>query len=170
MVVAVAAALGMGCDREPEVQEPARTVRVAISTDFAVPEGIDTMTIRVERGGSEAFNDSYDESVLSSLPDSLLLENAQPLDDTGDPILTPVRVIVTASLNDEEQVRRSAEFVFQIDHPVLLRMPLCTSCVAQDCGADQTCKDGACADDGVDATALPIDDGTQPLEAECTAG
>lgn len=165
-VVAAASAWSCGDDGEGELP---RTIRVAVSTDLAVPDEVDGLTISVARGGSEVFARSYDRAAVEALPDSLLLDNARRNDDTGDPILTPILVRVAATLGGEEVVVRSAEIVFQNDEAKVLRLPLCSACVGVPCEAGETCRRGDCVDEGVDVDSLPADGEGVELAAECAA-
>jgi hypothetical protein len=161
----VGVAAAMGCQAETSI--PERTIRVAVSTD--VPDAFDTLRITVARGGAIKFNESYDRATIDALPDSLLLRNGMPFDDQGHEIITPIQVRV-AGLSSEGPlvIERSAELIFVIDRPVLLRMPLCEDCLGVLCGEGQTCVLSKCVDESVDAASLPGDDGTESLESiEC---
>lgn len=159
-VVMAAASCG-----EPSPGELPRTLRVAVSTDLAVPDAVDGLRVTVSRGGTEVFADTYDADVVASLPDSLLLENGQ----RGDAILTPITVRVTGTLAGDDVVARSAELVFEIEEAKLLRLPLCASCVGVICDSGETCARGTCVAERVDADTLPTDGEDEPLEAECAA-
>ena len=162
-------ALVAGCDKETEEGELPRTLRVAVSTDLVVGTDADEMRITVDRGGSEVYAKAYGTSVLTALPDSLLLENDHRNDDKGNPILTPIAVHVVATLDGEVVVERTAELVFQNEEAKLLRMPLCAACKGIVCGSDETCVRGACASDDVDIDSLPADDEGVELAGECAA-
>ncbi len=156
-----------GCGGNSMVES---TIRVVVSTDLDVPTTIDNLVISGARGGNVTFTNRYDESHVEALPDSLLLHNGQPRDDQGNEIFTPVRIVVEGYLVDALVIRRSAELTFVTDRPVVLYMPLCASCIPQDCDAEETCKSGECVPEGVSIDALPKDDGTQPAEGpECPA-
>jgi hypothetical protein len=173
LAVVASIAAAMGCS--PETSIPERTIRVAVSTN--APDAFDELTITVERGGTIKFNQTYGQTTIDALPDSLLLRNAMAFDDMGHEISIPVRVRVAGDLSDSQTdsgippppvIERSARFAFVIDRPVLLAMPLCQKCVGVVCGTDETCVLGKCQNDTVDASALPVDDGSQPLEGiEC---
>lgn len=157
----------MGCkDPEPGTLPP--TLRVAVSTDLAA-DAMDGLRITVTRGGDEVFAETYGSDAVASLPDSLLLENAQRSDDTGDPITTPIGIRVAGTLAGEEVLVRSATLVFQNDEAKLLRLPLCAACVGVECGPGETCRRGDCADDSVDIDSLPADGDGVELAGECAA-
>jgi len=171
-LVALATILGavtIGCGENKIVED---TLRVVVSTDLEVPTDIDSLIISGARGGNPVFSNEYDESYLHDLPDSLLLHNGQRLDDHGNEIYTPIRIVVTGRLGDVPVVSRSAELSFVNDRPRVLYMPLCASCVPDDCTEPgETCKIGECLPEGITIDSLPIDDGTQPAEGpECPSG
>lgn len=166
-MLAVVAFTG-GCNKDHHI--PARTIRVAIYTD--APEDFDWLHIVVSRGGVPKFDEMYERETIDSLPDSLLLENEMPTDDKGNYIYTPVRIVVQGLASEPTPsdpnamslaIERSAELPFVLDHPVLLRMPLCASCFNYPCGEGTTCVAGACMDERVDPASLPEDDGSEPL-------
>jgi len=164
-------AAGIACAscEAPDPDPLPRTLRVAVSTDLATETEIDAMRITVERGGSEVFAKTYDQAALDALPDSLLLSNAQRLDDTGSPILTPIAIHVTALLADQVVVERTAELVFQNDEAKLLRLPLCAACKGVTCEAGETCVRGTCSDASVNIDSLPGDGEGVELAGECAA-
>lgn len=159
----------VGCSGETEVEPLPRTLRVAVSTDLEIPAALDGVRITVARGGTEVFAKSYGGAIVQGLPDSLLLENDQRLDDQGNPILTPITIVVTGQLGPEALVVRSATLVFQNDEAKLLRLPLCSACVDFPCEAGKTCVRGACVAEDVDIDTLPADGEGVRLEGECAA-
>ncbi len=169
LVLVGSTAIG-GCGAAETEEEPLPpTLRVAVSTDLEIPAALDGVRITVARGGTEVFAKSYGGAIVEGLPDSLLLENDQRLDDQGNPILTPITVRVSGSLQGEELLARSATLVFQNDEAKLLRLPLCEACIGVSCEAGQTCIRGACVAEGVDIDTLPADGEGVRLEGECAA-
>ena len=167
-----AALLTFGCSSTTPAK-PQADMYVAVWTDIKIPDGIDTLEITANRnGGSNVINNSYDLR-KTALPDVLLLDNGKKVDDQGNPVLADVQLDVIGLLSAQpdagtpdggsglmKMIRRTATFDFKVDNaPVLLRMPLCKSCLGKPCPADQTCIGGACKPDKVDLSALPQDDG-----------
>jgi hypothetical protein len=166
--LALIGVLTAGCGGSSVVEN---TLRVVVSTDLDVPTTIDNLVIRGSRGSNIVFTNEYDEPYLQNLPDSLLLHNGQMFDDQGHEITIPVRIVVDGRLGDTSVVSRSAELSFVTDRPRVLHMPLCASCVTEDCGSGETCRGGECLPEGVTIEGLPVDDGSQPAEGpECPAG
>jgi len=156
------------------------TIRVAVSTDLPIGDGagqINKLGIDASRPGSAGFHGRYSLTpppatgeTLVALPDSLLLHNGQPFDDTGDYVTTPVEIVVHGRLGTTEVVTRTAILKFITDKPVVLYMPLCQSCAGNPCDAEHTCRNGTCQTNEVALEGLAEDDGTQPLDnGECPA-
>jgi hypothetical protein len=180
LVAAAATLLASGCSSTTP-SKPQADMYVAVWTNIDIPGGIDTLQITANRnGGSNVINNFYDLH-KTTLPDVLLLDNGKKVDDQGNYVLAQVQLDVIGLLGGQpdagapdggsgpkEIIRRTATFDFKVDNaPVLLRMPLCKSCLGMPCPSDQTCIAGACKPDKVDLSALPQDDGG-PLEGpEC---
>ena len=179
----LALALG-GCSSDSPLLEA--TIRVIVSTDASIGDDanaeINQVHILVTRqGASSGFTHDYGltdsagpNETRVTLPNSLLLHNGHHFTDTGEIILTPINITVTARKDTTDVIMRRAEdMVFDIDKPVVLYMPLCKQCaeptpLTQPCATDETCVSGSCQPAGVDLSLQPVDDGTQPAESsEC---
>jgi formylglycine-generating enzyme len=139
---------------------------MAISTDIATPRGFDGLSVRVTRAGTGVFDKEYGYDIVASLPDTIVLIEADAL--TEDQRSQPIRILVEGQLYGETKVSRSASVAYA-DRSLFLRMPLCNSCLRDEvCGDGQTCKAGACVSESIDAASLPTDDGAQALvDPEC---
>lgn len=159
-VMILAAGLG-GCEEEAPVWN---TLRVVVDTDAEVPTEIDAFSLTVERSGVTIINESWDASVLAALPDSFVIGNENPNNDSPEQqvfSVKPITVTVIGYLGDDVRLRRSAELRFNRGN-YQLPLPLCADCFDVECSAEETCKRGACASDDIsEVSELPDDeDGT----------
>ncbi|MEJ7733588.1 MAG: hypothetical protein WKG00_30885 [Polyangiaceae bacterium] len=150
-----------GCEEEAPVWD---TLRVVVDTDAEVPAELDAFSLTVERSGVTVLSESWDASVLAALPDSFVIGNENPNNDSPDQQLSSVKPITVTVIGYHEgtpRLRRSAELRFNRGN-YQLPLPLCADCLDVDCPAEQTCKRGACAGDDIGAVSeLPDDeDGT----------
>ena len=155
----------MGCEPAPEPPEP--TLRIAVSTDAAVPDEIDGLEITVTRGGVTKFNEAYDDSIVAALPETLLLFDSEGEPSSGE-FRTPIEITVRGTLQEQDVITRRAVTTFA-GVPKLFPLRLCMGCASMTCGQDETCTDsGVCSPSEVDINALPRDDGDASLVgAEC---
>jgi hypothetical protein len=135
-------------------QQPA-SVMVAVTSEAAIPEGIDSVEVSVKRGGIERFFNAYsrENSDGRLLPGTLAVD--RPGDDVGD---SPVTVSVIAKKGAEERVVRTATFSFVDGEQRLLRMPLRLACYGtstSECATGETCRAGICEPDAVDLNQAP---------------
>lgn len=167
-VIALLATMSTGCDEEPE---PYESLRVVVDTDATVPDDLDAFTLVVERNGVNLFNESYDAEALGALPDSMVIVNGSPNNDSPEKQMTSVPAItvtVVGFLGGDARVSRAAELRFNRGQRQL-PMPMCASCLDVDCEAGETCKLGGCVDPFIGSIAdLPEE--SEPLAdalAEC---
>jgi hypothetical protein len=166
LLLAGVSAWGCG-DPEPD---PYDYLRIVVDTDLAVPDDLDAFTVSVEREGVSLFSESFDEDVLDSLPDSVVLINEHPSNDSPEKLaleLPNLTITVTGFLAETPRVWRSAVLQFNAGR-LQLPLPLCAACIDQPCDPGQTCKRGACSDARIGATsALPGDDEDVDALSEC---
>lgn len=171
--IVTAALVGLGCAEADPV--PWDSLRVVVGTDVKVPDELDGFAISVERDGVPIFSEKYDAKVLASLPDSVVIINEHPNNDSPEKQLesvTPITITVTGFLAGVAHVSNSAKLRFNRGQ-LQLPLPLCQACIDKDCDeSGMTCKRGVCEDPSIgSASALPDDDGTlvDPL-AQCGPG
>lgn len=143
----ILALLATGCS--PEVKE-AHYIRAIVDTDLATPSEIDAFTIVVERSGATKYEHNYDVSALGQLPDSLIIEEPEPVFVSPDNEwqLPKIRVSVTGYAQLKPVVWRSASFRYG-NGRVQVPLALCYDCLNVSCPSGQTCRHGACDDDSI---------------------
>jgi hypothetical protein len=168
---ALALACVVGC--APAEPEPWSALRVVVDTDAEVPTDLDAFSIAVERGGVALFDQTFAADVIEALPDSLVIINPSPSNDSPEKQLETVPVIdiiVTGLRQGDPIVTRSASLRFNAGQ-VQLPLPMCRQCfdLMAPCDDGTTCKRGTCEDDFIASTRdLPEDDGTlAPALGEC---
>jgi len=154
-----------GCETEPE---PWDSLRVVVDTNATVPDELDGFTVTVTREGVALFDETYGEDVAAALPDSLVLVNEHPNNDSPEKQLEtvkPISITVTGWLEDAARVSRSASLRFNRG-TYQLPLPLCRACFDKPpCEPGATCKHGKCEDEWIGATGeLPADDGELATE------
>jgi hypothetical protein len=179
LTLATVGAVIVACGDEGSTYQ--NSIRVAVSTNLDVPAQMDGLHIVVKRDNNTSFDQTYnldatdaDAGPAVTLPDTLLLHNAEPRFDTGEFKVSHITVGVTGTLDDSPRIVRWAVLNSRTDRPVLLHMRLCADCfgvVNCDCatGECDSCRASATCDSAeVSIDSLPEDDGTQSLEgAEC---
>jgi len=131
-------------------------IRVVVDTNASVPDELDAFSISVERSGTALFSENYDIEDLASLPDSMVIVNETPSNDSPEKLATTLpflTVTTTGYLAGDVRVTRSATLQFNAGQ-VQLPLPLCTDCLQKDCENGLTCKRGQC----VDASVGSLDD------------
>jgi hypothetical protein len=137
----------MGCSPIPE---EAHYIRAVVDTDLVSPTEIDAFTVSVERSGTTKFEQSYDATALAQLPDSLVIEEPDPVFVSPDNEyqLPKIRISVTGYANGAPVVWRSASFRYGNGRKQV-PLPLCHDCLSKSCPSGETCRHGACVDDSI---------------------
>lgn len=149
-------------------------LRVVVDTDLAVPDQIDSFSVTVERSGTALFDETFDQAQLQELPESLVIVNETPSNDSPEKLSTTLpflTITVRGRKGVGVQVARSAELQFNAGQ-VQLPLPLCASCVGvtPPCEVGATCKGGTCADHTISSLAdLPAEGEDVNALAECGA-
>lgn len=164
-VAAAAALFASGCEQQPDEPDYLRVV-VDVDSKLLVPDDLDSFALRLERGGVMLFQENYGASVLQSLPDSLVIENPHPSNDSPEKqLLTvkPLSITLVAYKGATARVWRTARVRFN-SGKWQLALPICRDCLDKECPAGTTCRNGACEDWSVTPSAS--DDGAQldPLQ------
>ncbi|TKC95167.1 formylglycine-generating enzyme family protein [Polyangium fumosum] len=156
--VALAALTGCG-------DAPSGIIRVAISTDAPTPVTFEGLTITARRTNKTELSDDFGYDVVTDLPDAYVLSEKELYQ--GESNADPITVVVEGKKDGQTVIARSAVLRFS-ERSVVLRMPLCTSCLGKECPLGQTCKQGQCVDPTVDEAGLPEDAaGVALTDPEC---
>ena len=157
------ALLSAGCS--PEAEE-AHYIRAVVDTDLAFPGEIDAFNIVVEQSGTTKFEHNYDIATLGQLPDSLILEEPNPVfvspDNTWQ--LSKIRISVTGYAQLKPVVWRSASFRYG-NGRVQVPLALCYDCLNVPCPSGETCRHGACEDESM--SPVEGDDSIVDARAQC---
>jgi hypothetical protein len=131
-------------------------VTVSVSSEVAVPEEVNELSLEVISGGEQKFSDVYAIGNLqgqTALPGTITVYPHEGADPGGQ-----LTVTVQARLRGgENRLVRRATMSFAESKQKLLRMPLRFACLdfPTVCRANETCKAGACVPDTVDLAAQP---------------
>ncbi|MCS6900158.1 MAG: hypothetical protein RMJ98_10895 [Myxococcales bacterium] len=144
---------------------PPTTVVVALSSEAPIPQGVQSVTIQVKRGGTTYFDETYHvvdkntantqaktQLTVDDIPGTLLLQD----DGRGT---GPVSVTVEATLltagGVTRKTLRSATTSFVQEKQKLLRMPIQLACSDVTCpNPGETCRAGRCLPDTVPESEL----------------
>jgi hypothetical protein len=157
------------CERD--IEQPGQLI-VAIDTDMALPDRVDTLHLEIQAHGELEFQDHYDVGPQqATVPATLVLVSR----DIGDDPVT-VRVAGSKSSDDGLSWQTFREAITRVPHDRIatLRMPLQWLCKGQveavsdsdgsplhrqraqsTCGNGNTCRAGKCEASDVDGPALP---------------
>lgn len=137
-------------------EDPNSTLVVALSSEAPLPQGVESVSIQVKRGGKLYLNQTYQviqegqepplapnkPLTVRDIPGTLTLRDEQRAEG-------PVQVQIVANLvtGDGTQRRRTirnASLNFVEGKQRLLRMPIQLSCADLTCPQQQTCRAGLC--------------------------
>ena len=137
--------LAAGCSQQPDDSDYLRVV-VDIDSKLVVPEDIDSFVIEVDRGSARVFEHSYDRSVLEKLPDSLVIENPHPSNDSPEKQLytvEPLYLRLVGYQGSTPRLWRAARVRFNAGQ-LQIGLPMCKDCLDSKCTDGTTCRHGTC--------------------------
>lgn len=150
LLVCVAGILTLtGC-----TQKDATQIVLAVATDFAIPAGIDALTIDVT-GGATTYNQTFS---LSPLDENHLRLPATLAFAASTPPFPELTFSVLGARKGVVAVRRRARLPFVEGRRILLRLVLSLSCggLKGNCPGEQTCDpDRGCISADIDPATLP---------------
>jgi hypothetical protein len=155
--VAVLACVASASCGSPVPDEP-DYIRVVVDIDpkLDVPGDLDRFVIDVTRGDKVVDSKSYDATVMGKLPDSLVIYNSKPNNDSPETQLVSVpmlRVKLTAYRGSEARLANSFEYRFN-QGQIQVGLPMCRDCLLKmDCAAGTKCKRNQCVDENEITTA-----------------
>jgi hypothetical protein len=163
--IVAAMALSAGCQQRTELL-------VGIITDIAAPQPLEVAHLQVFPNGDISQPSRLDttwmlEPGFDKLPGSFGLNSA-------DGTATTVEILLTGEAPGPTGdyvpfVTRKSRVTLVAGKVLFLRMALVGACMNRtDCLSDETCREGVCVKELVDATTLP--DYTPPLVAAVTCG
>ncbi|HEX2568117.1 MAG TPA: VCBS repeat-containing protein [Polyangia bacterium] len=155
--------LAAGCLREHT------GVVIGVATDLFAPDELDRVVLTVHRGGVQVITQEWQISGIAgqelNLPGSF---DIYPKEEDQAPT---VELTLIGYLGPQEVVQRSATLTMIRYETLFLRMALVARCKndKRPCASGETCIEGACVSEQVDATLLPRYGGGPPREftAEC---
>ncbi|MFO0660857.1 MAG: hypothetical protein U0165_13645 [Polyangiaceae bacterium] len=148
----------------------ATSLTVAISSEAAIPEEIDEMSVEVMRGTDPHFAEVYPLKISSDGPRLPATLTLKPLESQNPS--DPITIRIRANINKQQVVLRTATIGFVEEKSKLLRLPLRYSCYdfPIDCGEGKSCIGGACQSNAVNAAALPEVDTTDVFPSAGSTG
>ena len=156
-VAATAVCVAAASCGTPAAEEP-DYVRVVVDIDpkLVVPDDLDGFVIEVVRGSTKIDTKSYDAAVMGKLPDSLIIYNPHPNNDSPEKQLTSVpmlKVRLTGYKGAEAVLYNAFELRFNAGK-LQVGLPMCRDCYGHAaCGEGETCRRNACVDAGEVKTA-----------------
>lgn len=134
----------------------ATALTVAISSEAQIPSELDSISIKITRGDSVRFAQTYTVDPATKTTDLPGTITIQPRD--GESVADPVKVEISGNAQKKQVVLRAARVGFVEEKQKLLRMTLRYSCIDLPSGCTdpgQTCIGGRCVDSAVEPRALP---------------
>lgn len=129
---------------------------VVVDSDIAIPGELDQVQLRVT---GPAMTTQTVMQGLTSAAELPLTVSVVP-GETG--ALGPVRVVAVGSVGGRDIVEASVTTSLRAGRSLMVRLFLRRSCVDVSCPDSETCDDGVCRPDAVDAASLPPWTGTAP--------
>lgn len=151
------AALAMGCGPSPRTE-----ILVGMATDFSALDEIDSVTLRVEKGGVTVFEQSWD-LADERLPGSV---GFVPGGDASEPFT----VIAEAFQGAAPRVERRSTLSFVDGETLFVRLGLVRNCETMGCPTGQTCIEAQCRREEIDSTTLPLFHENIETEIQCNSG
>jgi hypothetical protein len=161
-VLLVAGCVVLGACGTP-APEKANYLRVVVAVDakLKVPDEIDAFKLTVLREDALLFNGDFTKDEFAKLPDSLIIENPNPSNDSPETqaySVKPIYIKLIGSANGTPRIWRYARVQFNAGKRQI-GLPLCKDCLDHNCPDGQTCILGTCSE----WTLAPADSDEGPM-------
>ncbi|MBI5532882.1 MAG: hypothetical protein HY898_09220 [Deltaproteobacteria bacterium] len=139
-------ALGSCGTPDPEKANYLRVV-VAVDQNLKVPDEIDSFKLTVQRESVTLFTEDYTQEDIAKLPDSLIIDNPHPSNDSPDQqvfSVKPITIKLVGYAKSTPRIWRYARVQYNAGKRQI-GLPLCKDCLDHACPDGETCILGTCS-------------------------